>query len=183
MALTGAGSEVGVTTAVVGIGSTLGEDYSLKVALVDANFQSPALGNLARGWPGFADVIAGRVALEGAMLRTDHGRLSVLPAGRPGEGRPPLPDREGVERCLTGLRRRYDWVLFDTAPAADAAETTLLAAQVDSVALVVQAARSRDDEIAAAIDMIKGTSANFSGIIFNRVPARRSRWLRLRAKR
>jgi Mrp family chromosome partitioning ATPase len=76
-------------------------------------------------------------------------------------------DAEHRVACLKALRWNFDYIVVDC-PALDvSSEVSLLAPIVDGVAIVVQAGRTRKNQIQRAREAVESTGANFLGFVLN----------------
>ncbi|MHB8534186.1 MAG: P-loop NTPase family protein [Sulfuricaulis sp.] len=148
-------------------------DEARTALLMDCNIQHPAYHELMTGnpGPGLGDY------LEDETIRVDQiihpvgiPRLRIIPAGRE-----PTPDREyftsqRMLQLLKGVRERYPdrYVIMDSPPIMEAADTRILAEVSDYVLLVVPYGRSTEVQIAAAVKAIG--KQKLLGIIFNDEP-------------
>jgi Mrp family chromosome partitioning ATPase len=120
----------------------LAEQRDRTVCLVDADFRSPSL-HVAfgiDGMPGFSDLLC-----HGGNARAYLTKVSenvwLLPAGASCADAVALSRGEAPSRCLTELRRAFDYVLLDTA--LSRSETFPLGSAIDGVVLVLDANATR----------------------------------------
>ena len=78
-----------------------------------------------------------------------------------------LPD------LLTLLEGQYDRIVFDTAPVNAVSDTLGLSIHAHCVILVLRFGRTPKRAILRALQMLKKSGAKLSGLVINRVPARR----------
>jgi capsular exopolysaccharide synthesis family protein len=165
-----------VTSAVPGEGKsltaahlamTLTDVYRRRVLLVDGDMRRPTLHtwfgtNVA---PGFADSLRmGR--LVGAL--SVRPNLTFVPAGRPDGDPGSLLLSPSARPFITQLSEEYDWVIIDTPPAVLLPDAELLSAMVDMAVLVVQAGRTRFDDVDRVIASIGRD--RIAGVVLNRTP-------------
>jgi Mrp family chromosome partitioning ATPase len=95
-----------------------------------------------------------------------------------GLARPPNPtELFGTDRfrlLLAEARLEYDWVLVDSPPAASLADTTVLAAQVDMVLLVVRYNHADRDLTARVAQQLRNVNATIAGVVLNDVDVDRA---------
>jgi capsular exopolysaccharide synthesis family protein len=91
---------------------------------------------------------------------------------------PPNPtELFGTDRfrlLLAEARLEYDWVLIDSPPAASLADTTVLAAQVDMVVLVVRYNHADRDLTARVAQQLRNVNATIAGVVLNDVDVDRA---------
>ncbi len=116
------------------------------VLVIDANIRKPGLhdlvgiGNIA----GLVDVVTNRLAFEDCVFRApDVDGLSILPAGKLGDGPPTLLEDHSIQPIIARSRSIYDVVIIDGPAVLDAADALSLQREVDGVLIV---ARERHTE-------------------------------------
>jgi capsular exopolysaccharide synthesis family protein len=112
-----------------------------RVLLVDADLRSGALARLlgTRPEPGLAEVLRGEIPLEAAIRRHKNEYLYLLPSGlrvqEPGE----LIGGWNLRDELQRLRRTFDWIVIDTPPVIQFADSSVIAGLCDGVITVFAA--------------------------------------------
>ncbi len=141
---------IAVTSATPGDGKTitsinlagilaLKSDYS--VLIVDADLRhsavTAALGIDAE--PGLGDVLAGRCALEDAIVQIDAmPTLHVLPAGRVSQNPAELLDSQLFRAIMAALREQFTYIIVDTTPIGVVADFKLVHQVCDGAMLVLR---------------------------------------------
>jgi len=161
------GNLVMVTSALPGEGKTftalnlamsIATELDHTVMLVDADVARPGvLKNLglAEG-PGLLDLIDGSVQMHEALLRTNVDKLSILPSGTPHARATELLASEGMHRLLADMASRYRdrIIIFDSPSLLMTTEARVLATLMGQVIVVVQAGRTKQSDVQAALDTI-----------------------------
>jgi capsular exopolysaccharide synthesis family protein len=164
--VTSPGTGDGKTVTAANLALTMAQEFQRQVLLVDADLRHARLHEclgIPRG-PGLADVLAGEVSLEDALVSLSEYRVLALPAGKP-HGRPAeLLGSEPMRRLIEGLARRFDRVVIDSA-AAHFADAGVVEPMVDGVLLVVRAGRTARPSIARALGLVPRTK--LLGLILN----------------
>ena len=155
------------TTANLGISLAQGMDQH--ALLVDCDLRRPSLARLF-GIPenaGLVDFLSDHVALSELIGKTEVQKLSVLASGKPPVNPAELLSSTRMRALILELSCRYydRIIIFDSPPLLVAAETTVLAALVDGVILVVRQGVSSKAEIQKVIDKIG--KERIIGIVFN----------------
>lgn len=114
---------------------------SRTVLLVDANLRTPALAEIFHKPTnrGFADFLARKVTLEGAISPTDIPSLFLMTSGVAPLAPPYLFETGNFDQLLADLRGKFDCIIFDAAPLAMHLDSIFLASRVDGVLLVIKA--------------------------------------------
>jgi capsular exopolysaccharide synthesis family protein len=147
----------------------------LRTLLIDADLRMPALQNLffdESPHIGVADILQGRAKLQEAVRVGHEGRLSILTAGMRSKRPAELLATGGFAQLLADATANYERVVVDTAPVNAVSDTLLLVGNVDSVLLVVRAARTPRKAVLRARDKLKEAGAPLDGIVLNQLPRR-----------
>ncbi len=129
------------------------------VVLVDADIHRQALRrSLGIGQTrGFVDVLADPTfALTDVMLRTDIPRLTILPAGTVDERAPELLAGSRMRGLMESLSGRFPdrVIIFDASPCLVSSDAAALASHVGQTVLIVEANRTQQHEVSAALHLL-----------------------------
>ncbi|MEI6180586.1 MAG: CpsD/CapB family tyrosine-protein kinase [Chloroflexales bacterium] len=197
----------GVTYTVLALATTLASDTADRFCVVDLNWwapgiiaqfdpahrektgrrrrtalppSAPASESLAalRKRPGIAQVVAGTVSLDAALIPTGLPNLCLLPAGdlRP-KDRPVMARSAGLHTLFDDLRERFDYLLLDVPAILTSSDTIALASLGDACCLVVRHGVTSTPTVQRALDQIK--HLKMLGIILNQVTIKTPAWLRM----
>lgn len=148
-----------------------------RVLLVDGDLRRPSL-HKALGYPaqgGAADVLAGRLRLDGAGHAVREG-FTLLPAGSTAGTKPGvLLTVERLRPLLDTVKGQVDLVIFDSAPVLAVADNLVLASLVDGVVLVARAGKTQHRELARAKDALERAGATLLGAVLNEMSLRETR--------
>jgi capsular exopolysaccharide synthesis family protein len=164
--VTAARHREGTSRVTLGLAAALASEEGTRVLLVEANLHSPALGrrlSLDRR-PGVGDFLAGKATVDQLILPVESLGLSVVLAG----ALQPHANSESIESLLAELEPQFDYVLIDAAPVNRYADSSVLAAKVDGVILVVEADRTPVVEAEAAKRNLDRAGARILGAVLNR---------------
>lgn len=150
---------------------TLAQEYDHTVLLVDADLRQPSFYRYLSIEPGYglSDCLMNGMDVGEAIIKTDIGKLSLLPAGKMLSNPVELLLSDKMKELVKEVKHRYSdrYVIFDTPPVLPFAETHSLAGLMDAVILVVMERRSSVKHVNEALNMLKG--ANILGILYNNV--------------
>jgi exopolysaccharide/PEP-CTERM locus tyrosine autokinase len=165
------GGQIMVTSALRGEGKTfcalnlamsMAMEIDTAVILVDADVVRPSvfarLGIAARP-PGLLDLLAGTVnELPQALVGTDVPKLLLMSAGEPNLRASELLASAAMDRLLTRLDEAYadHVVIFDAPPLLVTTESTVLAAKVGQVVVVVETGKTPRAAVQQAFAAVKG---------------------------
>jgi Mrp family chromosome partitioning ATPase len=126
--------------------------------------------------PGLSNYLAEGRPLSSLLLHTKVEKLTLLPAGPPPENPSELISSERMSNLLTEVTARYPdrLVVIDAPPPAMAAETGVLARQVDGILVVVRYGSTRREALADLIQRVG--EKKILGSIVNRVETADSRY-------
>ena len=138
--LTSAVSGEGKTVAAVNLGIAMAELPGKEILLVDADLHHPGLEAYVgqERYMGFADVLRGTCALDGAIRPTSIEGLSVMGAGNLPDNPSKLLGSERTRIVLNMLKRRFSYVLIDTPEALAISDASMIGAMADGILLVVR---------------------------------------------
>ena len=172
----GASRTVLVTSAVRGEGKSIAtlnlalamvEIPRARVLVIDGHVRHPSLENYL-GMPrrmGLTDVLYGQLPLEQAIRGTSVERLDLIGAGS-------LPDDprlglfvERTQSILHSLKRRYDYILIDVAPAMLVAEPSVMGTIADGILLVVRLGETAKHLVEETYNMLENLGGNVLGMV------------------
>src|SRR3990172_7113665 len=142
---TGTAEGDGVTTVATLVARALARMNEGEILLVDGNLRRPRLHEIfeARPVPGLLDVLAGTAPLEASVRPSEIPSLSYLPAGTTDPDPVSLLTSTGFAKLMLELRGLFRFILVDSSPLLQFADTALIAPRTDGVVVVVAGGRRR----------------------------------------
>lgn len=147
----------------------LAAESGRSVALVEADLRRPRAADLLGldGYVGLTSVLAGLATVDEALQPWgDHG-LNVLASGP----LPPNPSEllggAGMRELLRALTERFDLIVIDTPPLSPVSDAAALAAEVDGVAVVFRARKTRRTELCTTVRALQAVDARVVGAVLN----------------
>ncbi len=151
-----------------------------RVLLVDGDLRRPTIEKLfeselitSKKWSkqiGFTQLIMGNRHAAALHVSTKHKGLSILCAG----SIPPMPAElllsAKLKPLLVDWRKKFDYVLIDSAPLLPASDSAILAAQGDAVLIVVRANATRTAHFNRASNMLEELGLKTIGVVLNMIP-------------
>ncbi|NEM89971.1 polysaccharide biosynthesis tyrosine autokinase [Galbitalea soli] len=161
----------GKTTTTVNLALAMAEGEK-RVLLIDADLRRPSVAGVTQleGSIGLTSVLLGTVDVEDAIQPWAGGRIDVLPGGII----PPNPNQllssAAMEKVLTSLLPRYDYIVFDSAPLLPFTDSLSLSKITDGVIVVARAKKTRRESFVRAIASLEVVNAKLFGFVLNGVP-------------
>lgn len=148
-----------------------------KVVLVECDLRRPLIARRMGldGAVGSTSVLIGKVQLEDALQPYGDTGLQVLACGPIPPNPSELLQSQAMENLLKQLREDFDIVLLDAPPLLPVTDAALLAAQTDGALMIVRHGRTRQDQLAHAIERLDSVDAKAIGVVFNMTPAKSGR--------
>jgi protein-tyrosine kinase len=161
----------GKTFCAINLAISIALEMDRTVLLVDADVAKPsipaALGvNAERG---LMDVLLDRrLDVADVLWRTNIERLTLLPAGTAHKHATELLASDTMRGLLHEMAGRYHdrVIIFDSPPLLAASEAGVLAGQMGQIVIVVEAGRTPEAALKAAVGCIK--SNNATGLLLNK---------------
>jgi len=146
-------------------------DLGDRILLVDADLHRPRQHKILRvpNKIGLANILAGEVLLEDAVIATDHPNMDFLPSGKMASGAHGLLDNLKLQELIAEVSQSYDTIYFDAPPVIGVSDTSMLIREMDGVALVIQHRKYPKSLSVRAKSMVENTGANLIGVILNNI--------------
>lgn len=149
---------------------SLSQEYDHTVLLVDTDIRKPSLHKYLGLEPSFGitECLTEGVDVADALIRTDIGKLSFLPAGKKIGNPVELLASFKMRDLIEEIRSRYSdrYIIFDTPPILPFAETRTLSSMVDGVIFVIKEGLAPSKGIKEALGFLKA-NCNILGIVYN----------------
>lgn len=149
-----------------------------RVCLIDADLRRGQLRryfNLPRNQPGLAEVLAGDVALEEALLPGPVAGLCVLGTGR----YPPNPSellmRAQLREMLALCSQNFDLTILDAPPVLAVTDPVIIARQTGATLFVARHDITQPGEIEAAIKTFASANVRLNGSVLNGFDPRKAK--------
>lgn len=140
----------------INLAMSIAMELDSTVLLVDADVARPSMLKIL-GLPpakGLMDVLSGdRLDLGDVLLRTNVGKLSILPAGTSHQRATELLASEAMNHLLDEMATRYSdrIIIFDSPPLVVTTEARALATHMGQIVLVVEADRTTHGTVKQAL--------------------------------
>lgn len=146
----------------------------VSTVLVDCDLRRRGSSELLIGGRsnGLYDYLDGRSGIEDAIVVDEPTGLAVLGSAEPQSSALDPLTPENVTRMIADLKRRYEVVIFDTAPLLGVADARAIASCVDSVLLATRWRKTSIRACEAAIDILLDAGAKIDGVALTQVDIR-----------
>ena len=108
-------------------------------------------------------------AIDALIHPTDVENLFVLPSGKPPSHPAELIASERTDFIIQCLKKKFDFVIFDTPPVVPATDSQLVAPRTDGTLLVVRSAHSNKKVVKEVVSRFTNSNLRILGIVLNRV--------------
>jgi capsular exopolysaccharide synthesis family protein len=153
--------------------SSLGRDYARigkRVLLVDADLRRPTLHRYfgISNSVGFVDVLLGHKPLAECVVQGEVANLDLLPLGQIPPNPVEILSSNVIADFLQHAKSHYDIVILDTSPIMGLADAPLMARQVGSVVMIVEANRAHNGQAKAAVRRLQDSGAKIIGVVLTK---------------
>jgi len=166
--VTSANPKEGKTVTTLNLAVSLAQELDYTVLVVDADLRAPACSKYLgiETDKGLADCLTGDAGCTDVLIRTDIGRLVLLPAGKTVANPAELLSSSRMRQLIQELKHRYPdrFIIIDAPPAKYFAETRFLASVADASILVVREGETSLEELE---DVIQALGGRIMGIVYN----------------
>jgi len=150
----------GKTTTAINLAVAIAREVHKTVLLVDADLRRPSIHKYLGLTPeqGLSHYLLEHVPLEDLLIRTGVEKLTFLPAGSPMVDSTEILRSKRMQELIREVKERYKnrYVIFDTTPLLQTADSCVLAPFMDGIILVVQAEKTPRKELAEALKLLEG---------------------------
>ncbi len=150
----------GKTFAAINLALSIASEQDLKVLLIDLDTRNHAMQEMM-GIPagrGLTDLISNPdVDFADVVLRTNMPNLAVIPAGNPDNRSPELLSSKRTREMFREMTQRYSdrFIIFDAPSCLASSDPSTLAGLVGQVMFVVEADQTQQEEIEAALALVR----------------------------
>lgn len=141
-----------------------------RVVLVDGDMRRSSIGQYVQvdGKAGLAEVLSGKVSLEGAIHKDQASGLYVLPACADVPKNPSeLLESTLFAKLIKSLNAQYDYVVIDAPPVLPVSDSLWIARHVDTVLMVTRAEVSNPRHLLDALSRLANVRVLEVGMILN----------------
>ena len=149
---------------------SLAKEITHTVLLVDTDLRKPSLHQLFGIQPkqGLSDYLLNDVSLSDLFVNPGISRLLLLPGRRSIENSVEVVGAPKMKKLVKELKTRYPerYVIFDSPPLIESADSLILSEYVDGIILVIEAGKTQIPYIEKALELLK--DRNLIGLVLNK---------------
>jgi protein-tyrosine kinase len=160
----------GSTTTAALLAATLAEGKKKRVLIIDGNFRTPSLNLVfdVKNNGGFTEVVSAGMPFEAHIQPTNRENLFVLTSGQISFSPTEVFEGEAIDQLVSWLKEKFEFIIFDSAPACEFPDCYALAPKVDSIILVTQAEETSIQDAQRAKWNLEQAGGRILGVVLNR---------------
>jgi capsular exopolysaccharide synthesis family protein len=165
-----AGAGEGKSTTIFNLATIFAQNGS-RVLIVDSDLRRPSLHKILKvsNAIGATNYLLKQNSLEEVIQTTPLPTLDFLPSGKLPSSSMGVLSSAQMKELIRDLKRRYDYVFFDSPPIMGVSDASILASEVDIVMQVIQYRRYPQPMTIRAKQMIEKVGGNLLGIVLNNI--------------
>ncbi len=147
-----------------------------RTLIIDADLRRPACHKVfdIPNSTGLTDYLTGHVELKDVLVQTHVDGLSIMPAGPLSPNPPELLDSEQFRTAIEELKAQFDFIIFDSAPIMNFADTLNLANKVDGSIVVAYSGSTTKENLKSSVGLLRRVNAPILGVVMNIIDIRRN---------
>jgi len=164
------GAGEGKSTTIFNLATVFAQNGS-RVLVVDSDLRRPSLHKVLKvsNSVGLTNFLLKQNTLEEVIQTTPLTTLDFLPSGKLPSSSMGVLSSAQMKELIRDLKRRYDYVFFDSPPIMGVSDASILASEVDCVLQVIQYRRYPQPMTIRAKQMIEKVGGNLLGIVLNNI--------------
>jgi polysaccharide biosynthesis transport protein len=142
-----------------------------RVLMVDSDLRRPSLHKYLRvsNVMGLTSYLLKQNTLEEVIQTTSVPTLDFLPSGKLPSSSLGILSSAQMKEMIRDLKRRYDFIFFDSPPIMGVSDASILASEVDMVLQVIQYRRYPQPMTIRAKQMVEKIGGNLLGVVLNNI--------------
>jgi capsular exopolysaccharide synthesis family protein len=153
--------------------AALARDYARigkRVLLIDADLRRPSLHRVfdTGRSAGLVEVLLGLRSLGDCVVKVGANPFDLLPLGQVPSNPVEILSSNALADFLAAAKPFYDVIILDSAPIMGLADAPLIARQVQTVLLIVEANRAHNGQAKAAVRRLQDVGAKIAGVVLTK---------------
>jgi len=164
------GAGEGKSTTIFNLATVFAQNGS-RVIIVDSDLRRPSLHKILKvsNSVGLTNYLLKQNTLEEVIQTSPLATLDFLPSGKLPSSSMGVLSSAQMKELIRDLKRRYDYVFFDSPPIMGVSDASILSSEVDAVMQVIQYRRYPQPMTIRAKQMIEKVGGNLLGIVLNNI--------------
>ena len=104
------------------------------------------------------------------VQKTEIENLSVVTRGVTPPNPAELIDSKQMEKFIATVKAKYDYVIIDSAPVYNLADSLIISKKADRTMIVCRANKTNIDHVKDGLKSLQAIDANIAGVILNQIP-------------
>ena len=144
-----------------------------KVLLVDADLRRGRVADIfdVPSNKGLSTILMGQIGISDAIIHVSNSKLDILPRGKSISHPSKYLLSQAMDLFVDEMKKRYDYVVFDTCPILAADDTTSLAPKLDATLFVIRIGTSSMHASRKSLELLYSRQVTVLGAILNAVPS------------
>jgi protein-tyrosine kinase len=168
--ITSANPGEGKTLTAINLAISFSHQFNKTVLLVDGDIKKPTIHKYMglEDGAGLADCLVDKKSMIDGLVNPGMDRIVILRGGKPHTNSAELLGSEKMKALLKEMKERYPerFIIFDTSSVLTSADPLVLANLVDGILLVVEAEKTKKEDVLKALEMFK--NKHVIGTVFNK---------------
>ena len=142
-----------------------------RVLVVDSDLRRPSIHKIVgvSNAIGLTNYLLDQNSLEEVIQTTSFSSLDVLPSGKLPSSSMGILNSPRMKELVSELKKRYDYVFFDSPPIMGVSDASVLASLVDITVQVIQYRKYPQAMTIRAKQMVEKVGKNLHGIVLNNI--------------
>jgi polysaccharide biosynthesis transport protein len=164
------GAGEGKSTTIFNLATVFAQNGS-RVLVVDSDLRRPSIHKILKvsNSIGLTNFLLKQNTLEEVIQTSPLATLDFLPSGKLPSSSMGVLSSAQMKELIRDLKRRYDYVFFDSPPIMGVSDASILSSEVDAVLQVIQYRRYPQPMTIRAKQMIEKVGGNLLGIVLNNI--------------
>jgi polysaccharide biosynthesis transport protein len=165
-----AGAGEGKSTTTINLATVFAQGGS-RVLIVDSDLRRPTMHKLFKvaNNLGLTNYLLKQNSLAEVVQTTQVPNLDFMASGKLPNSSMGILGSAQMKEMIAELKKRYDYIFFDSPPILGVSDASILASEVDLVMQVIQYRRYPQPMTIRAKQMIEKVGGNFIGIVLNNI--------------
>ena len=164
------GAGEGKSTTIFNLAATFAQQGD-RVLVVDSDLRRPSLHKIMNvtNSIGLTNYLLGQNKLEEVVHTTPQINFDFLPSGKLPSSSMGILNSNKMKEFIQEVKRRYDFVFFDSPPIMGVSDASVLASEVDMSILVVQYRKYPQQMTLRAKQMVEKVGGRLLGVVLNNI--------------